>query len=144
MKKLQITVNGVSFIVDVEVLQDDESQSLHQQYVGPVDKFANTPNQHISSSHLNTLVHKQPAAVKKKIKHDSSDSKLFNSPINGVVLEVLYREGDIVNENDVVIVLESMKMKTNISSPREGRIKSIRINVGDMVELGQLLLEFED
>ncbi|MCC6396224.1 MAG: biotin/lipoyl-binding protein, partial [Bacteroidetes bacterium] len=38
---------------------------------------------------------------------------------------------------------EAMKMKTNISSPQTGKIKAIKVKVGDKIESGQMLLTFE-
>ena len=67
----------------------------------------------------------------------------MTSPINGIVLEILVKDGDSVNEHDRLFVLESMKMKTDISSPREGKINSISVKVGDNIEAGQLLLKYE-
>jgi biotin carboxyl carrier protein len=36
-----------------------------------------------------------------------------------------------------------MKMKTNISSPQNGKIKAIKVKTGDKIEAGQVLLSFE-
>ena len=42
-----------------------------------------------------------------------------------------------------MLVLEAMKMKNDLLSPLEGKVKAIYVNVGQMVTKGQLLLEFE-
>ena len=46
-------------------------------------------------------------------------------------------------EDDVLLVLEAMKMENSITSPREGVIKSILVSKGDAVDKGILLIEFE-
>jgi len=138
LKKLQITVNGVTFIVDVEVLQDDEHPSLHQQYHGPIQDYDKTHNPKPSNySSSNTI--SRPA----KSKVQKADSNELSSPINGLVLEILCKAGQAVKENDLLVVLESMKMKTNIYSPRDGTVKDINIKIGDMVELGKILISYE-
>ncbi|MBQ6269809.1 MAG: acetyl-CoA carboxylase biotin carboxyl carrier protein subunit, partial [Bacteroidetes bacterium] len=50
--------------------------------------------------------------------------------------------GDEVKAGQVVVVLEAMKMKTNISSTRDGKIASVNISVNDSVESGQVLLTY--
>lgn len=138
MKKLQITVNGVVFIVEVEVLQDDEHPPLHQQYQGPSPRYDRSPNPKLGSVQSSQPISK-PAIP--KVQNTSANE--LTSPINGLVLEILCKEGQAVKENTVLFVLESMKMKTNISSPRDGTIKEIKIKNGDMVSLGQILACYE-
>jgi len=48
-----------------------------------------------------------------------------------------------VRWGDGLLVLEAMKMKNDITSPRHGVIKAIHVEVGAMVAKGQLLIEFE-
>ena len=51
--------------------------------------------------------------------------------------------GQQIQANDPVLVLEAMKMETNITSPVAGKVKSINAGVGDGVQVGQVLVEFE-
>lgn len=142
MKKLLVSVNGVRFEVEVEVLEDDEEMSFVQQYKSPVPRI----NENIYSDQKNTLLKHQAAPSKPKAPAASSaaaGSNVLTAPLNGVVLEIPFKVGDSVKENDVVFVLEAMKMKTNISSPRSGVIKSIKVNVGDTIEAGQEILNYE-
>jgi methylmalonyl-CoA carboxyltransferase small subunit len=41
-------------------------------------------------------------------------------------------------------VLEAMKMEQSITSPRDGKIKAVKVAVGDTVPSGTVLIEFED
>jgi biotin carboxyl carrier protein len=81
--------------------------------------------------------------VATKSKATGADKKTLTSPINGVILEIPVKEAQAVKQNDVLFVLEAMKMKTNISSPQTGKIKAIKVKVGDKIEAGQALLVFE-
>lgn len=58
----------------------------------------------------------------------------MTSPLNGVEVEVPIKQGAIIKENDIVLIIESMKMKTNILSPFSGQIKSMEVNIGDKVK----------
>jgi biotin carboxyl carrier protein len=138
MKKMHVTVNGIKFDVEVEVYEDDESITTPYQYFMPQQRF----NENISNLHANTLFSKQTQKLKQTLKQ-KADSNVLSSPINGVVLEILINVGSEVEENQVLFILESMKMKTNISSPRAGKIRAIHVKTGDSVESGQLLIDYE-
>ncbi len=59
------------------------------------------------------------------------------------MLEVLCRNGEAVELNKVLFVLEAMKMKTSIVAPGAGRIAQILVAPGDAVQEGQALLHYE-
>ena len=65
------------------------------------------------------------------------------APMPGLVLEIPIEEGQQVNEDDPLLILEAMKMENILSSPREGVIKHISVAKGDTVEKKQLLITFE-
>ena len=44
---------------------------------------------------------------------------------------------------DVVVVLEAMKMATNLTSPRDGKIKAVLVAKGQNVKQGDILVELE-
>jgi biotin carboxyl carrier protein len=63
------------------------------------------------------------------------------APIPGTVLSVKVKEGDIVKEGDTVVILEAMKMESEISSQIAGKVKKIHVKDGSSVMEGALLLE---
>ena len=67
----------------------------------------------------------------------------IKAPMPGLILEISVVVGQLVKENDLLIILGAMKMETSFVSPREGIIKSISVAIGDAVDKGQLLIEFE-
>jgi biotin carboxyl carrier protein len=131
MKKLMITVNGKRYEVDVEVVQDDELIETQPAF---------KPPQRTMNSYVTPVTTPLPTKSKGGA---GGDKKTLTSPINGVVLEIPVKEGQAVKENDVLFVLEAMKMKTNISSPQSGKIKAIKAKLSDKIEAGQVLLTFE-
>jgi len=42
-----------------------------------------------------------------------------------------------------MIVLEAMKMETNVTAPVAGKVKSVNVQPGDAVKVNQILVEFE-
>lgn len=63
------------------------------------------------------------------------------APMPGTVLEVLVSEGDQVERNQTVMVMESMKMELLITTPRNGIVRRIPVQPGQQVERGMRLLE---
>lgn len=137
MKKLRITVDGKVYDVEVEILQDDDNQIL-PSYYQQVPSGLTQPN-------VQPRAAAAPVAPQKRNPNKAlnTDSSVITSPINGVVIEIKVKPGDNVNENDTVIVLEAMKMKTNISSPSSGVVASINVNQGDTIEAGDVLVTFK-
>lgn len=142
MKKLRISVDGKQYDVEVEILEDDEDRVLPSYY------YQNFPNSPVSAAPVaqpqaNPAAQAPAARPKATPKPQTAGDNTLTSPINGVVLEIPAKVGQAVKENDVVIILEAMKMKTNISSPVDGEIASIEVNMGDRVESGQVLITYK-
>jgi biotin carboxyl carrier protein len=67
----------------------------------------------------------------------------IKTPMHGKIIKILVNEGDLVNDGQILVVLEAMKMQNQIRSPRKGTIKSIKIVKDQSVKLGDILLTFE-
>ena len=65
----------------------------------------------------------------------------IHSPMPGLVLDVVVKEGDEVKEGDSLLILEAMKMENVIKAPANGTIASIQVTKNQSVEKGELLLE---
>lgn len=70
---------------------------------------------------------------------ESADSQSINAPLPGTVVKVLVNVGDHVGANEVVLIVEAMKMETEIKSPVDGHVSQVSVAVGDQVAAGQLL-----
>jgi len=67
----------------------------------------------------------------------------IKAPMPGKVIDVLVKVGDVVNEDDSILILEAMKMENNIKSPIKGEIKSVTIQKNDTVQKNEILIEFK-
>ena len=65
------------------------------------------------------------------------------SNMAGVVLEFLVKQGEEISIDQDVAMLESMKMQIPVQSTVAGTVKAIRVNEGDFVDDGDILLEVE-
>jgi biotin carboxyl carrier protein len=61
----------------------------------------------------------------------------------GTIVRVLAAEGDEVAANDVVLVLEAMKMENELQAPVSGVVKAIHVEPGQAVETNAVLAEIE-
>ncbi len=67
----------------------------------------------------------------------------INAPMGGKVLDVKVNVGDVVNENDEVLILEAMKMELPVVATSSGTVKEVRCNKGDSVEADAVLIVLE-
>lgn len=63
--------------------------------------------------------------------------------ITGTVWEIRVNVGDQVETEQVVVVLESMKMEMPVEAPAAGRVASIQVEKGQAVEEGEVLLTLD-
>jgi 3-methylcrotonyl-CoA carboxylase alpha subunit len=68
----------------------------------------------------------------------------LTAPMPATVLAIHATQGQRVERNQIVMVLEAMKMELPIRSPRDGVVKSVRCQVGELVQPGATLLELDD
>jgi oxaloacetate decarboxylase alpha subunit len=71
-----------------------------------------------------------------------SAEETLNAPLAGNIFKVLVQEGDNVEAGDVVIIMEAMKMETEIRAVTSGEIVSLFTKEGDSVAVGDALLSF--
>jgi pyruvate carboxylase subunit B len=70
----------------------------------------------------------------------SATGEEVKASLPGSVLKVVANIGDSVNEGDVLLILEAMKMEIEVVSPSSGVVSSILVKQGDSVENGQTLV----
>ena len=130
--KLQIGIDGKSYEVDVEVLEDDSTVRT-PGYIPPYPQIPMTvPSAPAATKPV-------PAAPEANV----NEAKVCRSPVAGVVLRVNAQPGQQLQPNDLMMVLEAMKMETNVTAPVAGKIKVVNVNPGDAVKVNQILAEFE-
>jgi biotin carboxyl carrier protein len=131
--KLKITVHGVAYEVEVEVLDPGEGFAA-----GPLPSVRPS-NAKVSGGSTHDPAPSAPGPASPAAAAGGS----VTSPIAGTVVEVKCKPGDPVSEGQILLVVEAMKMNTSIAAPTAGRVKSVPVAAGDNVREGQILLELE-
>jgi oxaloacetate decarboxylase alpha subunit len=80
------------------------------------------------------------ASVHQGTSTPAATGQALNSPLAGNIFKVLVKEGDIVTSGDVVIIMEAMKMETEIRASVSGVVCNVSTKEGDAVQTGQPLL----
>jgi len=125
MKKLRVTIEGKSYDVLVEVIEEggtSEPRPLNfgngTAVVGPVSTPVATPRTAVAPAGAGGVV----------------------SPISGKLVSVEVHVGDEVSPGMRLATIEAMKMFTHISATQVGRVASIKAKPGDSLDDGAIIL----
>ena len=124
--KLKITVDSKQYEVDVEVAETEATGPSHMQAVE--SSAARTPIAAVSAPPEEST---------------AEEAKVCRSPVSGIVARVIAQPGQTLQVGDVLLVLEAMKMETQVTAHVAGKVSAINVKAGDGVNSGQILVEFE-
>ena len=130
--KLNITIDSKTYEVDVDVAEPEQPAAMPHS-VGGLN---------IGSAPLRVPAGPAPAAAPVD-GQPLNEAKVCRSPVSGVVVRVAAQAGQSLQPGDILLVLEAMKMETNITAPSAGKVAAVRVNQGDAVQAGQVVAEFE-
>jgi len=127
-------VNGVAYAVSVA---DGESLPAAVQKTGassaqPVAQPAAQPPAQTAAPAA------APAAPAAGVA-PSGGAQGVSAPLPGLILRIVAAAGSTVNKGETIIVMESMKMETEIHAPVAGILAEISVNQGDQVQAGDVL-----
>jgi len=128
----QLTVNEVDFEVEIEELMANPTRPVFKPTINI--KSAVDPTAPAAAP-----IQPETPILKPKVPTTGSAYEL-KSPLPGVILEVLVKEGDTVKADQSVLILEAMKMENSIHAERDGVVEKIRCAKGDSVLEGDVVL----
>jgi methylmalonyl-CoA carboxyltransferase small subunit len=129
--KLQISIDGQEYEVEVEVAEDDYPKQTQDDRPTP------------TSATIQSTVLRTPSKPGSSLDADNHEDKLCRSPLAGIVVHVPVAPGQQLQVNDLMVVLEAMKMETAITAPTKGKLKSVNVAPGESVKANQVLVEFD-
>ncbi len=127
--RLRITIDGRAYEAEVEILDGEGSAPEYPPYPP-------APAAYVAADPPEVMIAPKTSEV-------AANDKECRSPVTGMVIKVAVEPGQMVQPNDVVMVLESMKMEMQITTQQTGAVKSVLVTEGSAVKVNQLLVEFE-
>jgi biotin carboxyl carrier protein len=128
--KLRISIDGQAYEVEVEFAEED---SPPQMPGSPAP----------ASATIQSTVLRSPPKPGSSLDPDNHEAKLCRSPLAGIVVQVAVLPGQELQVNDLMLVLEAMKMETSVTAPMAGKVKSVNVAARESVKLNQVLVEFD-
>ncbi|HEY3338608.1 MAG TPA: biotin/lipoyl-containing protein [Propionicimonas sp.] len=119
--KLKVTVNGVPYDIEVDV-EEQEAPQLGTIVIGGGGGGIVAP----------TTASVQAASANAVV-----------APLAGSVAKVLVEEGEEIASGQVLLILEAMKMETEITAPKAGTVARILVEKGTAVQAGEGLIELD-
>ncbi|KAB3532392.1 biotin/lipoyl-binding protein [Alkaliphilus pronyensis] len=133
MKKFNITVNGVSYEVEVEEVKDGTA-AVQRSAVATAPPVAAKP-----------VAKPAPKPTSKPAAPATASAGAVNvdAPMPGNIWKVLVSEGEEVKKDQVLLILEAMKMENEIVAPADGVITTIHVKEGASVNGGDILVSIK-
>ena len=127
--KLRITIDSKVYEAIVEVMDADGVAPEYPPYPpAPATTIATEPAELVFVPQTT---------------HVESNDKECRSPVTGIVIKIAVEPGQAVQANDVILILESMKMEMQITAPLPAVVRNVLVTEGTSVKVNQLLVEFE-
>ena len=155
-KEYEVTIEGEEVLVDGQLIDTDLKQSgvtelYSMLFDGASYELLIEPER---SNYAVTLLGEQfqiqvedeytrKLNIGRKAPALPSGDLSVNAPIPGLVVKVLVAEGDEVEEDQAMVILEAMKMENEIRSQRSGTVKMLNVEPGQRVEQNEVLIILE-
>jgi methylmalonyl-CoA carboxyltransferase small subunit len=135
--KLQIGIDGKNYEMEVEILQEDKPQRAFgyvPPYAPPTTLRGVTAAEQAPPAGLPKTGGAEPPV---------EENLVVRCPVAGVVVRIAVKPGQELATDDVIMVLEAMKMETSVTASHPGKVKAIRVSEGEGVKVGQILIDFD-
>ncbi len=136
-----LSIDGEIFVASV----DQEIKSVYKVTVNKHTFTVEVTEDNFIVDGEEVSISTKPYIPKRSINLDSQKEKKISikAPIPGKIIQILAKEGEIVEKDHELMILEAMKMRNRIFSPDRGRIIKIYVKEDANVEQDQRLVEFE-
>lgn len=128
--KLQIAIDGQTYEVEVEIAEDDYPPQMQDNRPAP------------ASATIQSTVLRTPPKPASSLDPGVDEAKLCRSPLAGIIVQVPVVPGQQLRADDLIVVLEAMKMETAVTAPVDGKLKAVNVTPGESVKANQVLVEF--
>ncbi len=141
--KYVATLNGKKYEVEIERVDEYRPLDRGAQVSAPAPILAAAPAPKAAPAPAAALAPKAapaPAPAPAPAAAPSAGGQTVEAPMPGKILDIKVKVGDAVSYGQCVIVMEAMKMETEIVAPAAGTVAAINVSTGDSVETGAVLV----
>ncbi len=144
MKKFKFTIHGNQYETEILKVEENIAEievngTIYQVEVDKAIKVTKTPTLIRNKAVPSTEGDK--STVKTSKPSDPKGTGHVKSPLPGTVIKIFVKVGDKIQIGERLLIMEAMKMENNINSDRDGVVKAIKVNEGDSVMEGDILIE---
>ena len=139
--KYVATINGKKYEVEVEKLEAYKSLDRNGVAAPAAPVLpASAPVQRPAASAAAPAPAPAPAAAPAPKAAAPAGATTVEAPMPGKILNIKVSEGQAVKFGETVVVMEAMKMETEIVAPADGTVSKILVKAGDSVDTGAALV----
>ena len=141
--KYVATLNGKKYEVEIERVDEYRPLDRGAQVSAPAPILAAAPAPKAATAPAAAPAPKAapaPAPAPAPAAAPSAGGQTVEAPMPGKILDIKVKVGDAVSYGQCVIVMEAMKMETEIVAPAAGTVAAINVSTGDSVETGAVLV----
>ncbi len=140
MKKFKFNIRGNEYDVIVKYFEDG---------VAKVEVNGSPYHIEVEKTVQET---KTPILVRKDVKNPKGSHKIqktgggaskITAPLPGNIMQVYVKNGDNVSKGDKLLMYEAMKMENLINAEKDSVVKSVKVQAGDSVLQGDVLIEMD-
>ncbi|CAM3430696.1 biotin/lipoyl-containing protein [Erysipelothrix anatis] len=131
LRKFRVKLNDKEYVVEMEEIGNPEGLSFTPAapVAAPAPVAAAAPVAEAAPA---------PAPAAAPVSVEGGTEVI--SPMPGNILSIAVKVGDVVTENQVLLVLEAMKMENNIVAPKAGTVAAIYAEKGTAIDVGQVMV----
>lgn len=136
----EVTLSGESTAVEI---REDERGALHLASEAPSVNGVAAVSGDVVWVSIEGDVFEFRVSQGARARSSARDQDAFTPPMAATVVRVLVKPGDAVHNGDTLVALEAMKMELPIRAPRDGVVRAVNYQPGDLVQPGVVLIELE-
>lgn len=136
MEKYYVEINNVEY--EVLVRSEPKNKGLSKSKIESKEVYNDHPETESSQNTDSLLKSKQNLSSNTALEND--DLKSVKAPMSSIVLSIDVSEGDLVAKDQLLLVIEAMKMETEITAPVAGEILEIKAQAGIHCSQGEEMI----
>ncbi|MDL2281466.1 biotin/lipoyl-binding protein [Selenomonadales bacterium OttesenSCG-928-I06] len=135
MRKFNVTVNGVSYEVEIEEVGGNSTQNTTYTAPSAPPVQAAPPAPAVSAP---PQPQAPPAPAKPPV--GAAGGQKVVAPMPGKIITIYFAQGQAVKKGEPVVILEAMKMQNELLSPCDGVVQALNVAEGQNVKSGEVIM----